>query len=79
MYVYDCVIIMSFLLLRVISNGRPLVRNYGRMFVCVCALECVCVYGRVRSCVFCKRSSFGFRYLIDFIRAHGCKRVSVCV
>ena len=51
-WVYDCMI-MSFSLLLVIGSGRPLFRNFGRMFVFVCALVCVCkcVCTHVKLCV----------------------------
>ena len=86
MYVYDCKIV-SLLLLRVIGIGRPLFRNFGCTFACVCAClsacvrarVCVFVCARVRSSVFCNRSSSEFRYLIDFVRARGCLRACVFV
>ena len=79
-YVYDSAI-MSFLLFLVIGNGRPLFRNFGHTFVCMRervgasmhAQACVCM----RRSVFCNRSSSGFRYLIDIIRACGCVRARV--
>ena len=77
-YVYDCAI-MSFLQFLVIGIGRPLFRNFGRTSVSVCvsasihAQACKCM----RRSVFCNRSSSGFRYLIDIIRACGCARARV--
>ena len=68
-HVYKCVI-LSFLLLR----------GIGRRYVCVCmhAHEFMCVCACVRRCVFCYRSSSGFR-CIDFIRTRGCTCVCMCV
>ena len=78
MYVYDFEI-ESLLLMRVIGVGRPLLRNFGRTFACVCARRnactCVCVCACVRSSLFCNRSSSQFRYPVNFARARGCVRV----
>ena len=67
-HVHVCVI-LSLLLLRGIGQPHVCVCMRAREFVCVCAC--------VRRCVFCYRSSSGFRCLIDFIRACGCVRVRV--
>ena len=49
-HVYDCVV-MPFLLLLVIGSGRPFFRNFGHVFVYVCAHACVSMCARVCVCL----------------------------
>ena len=85
MYLYECAIVSYLLLLVkvVIGIGLPLFRNFGRPFVCMRARVHVCMRAQARAqargyvCVF-NRSSLGFCFLIDFMRARGCVRVRVC-